>query len=82
MNYPNLVSKKIEELSEIEFLSEKNESLKNVIITSLTEGNDIEILNSKINDDYDKLIKEIKENSNIQIIVKNKTDKDILELTL
>ena len=80
MNYPNLVSKKIEELSEIEFLSEKNESLKNVFITSLTEGNDIEILNSKINDDYDKLIKEIKENSNIQIIVKNKTDQDILDL--
>ena len=80
LNYPNLVSKKIEELSEIEFLSEKNESLKNVFITSLTEGNDIEILNSKINDDYDKLIKEIKENSNIQIIVKNKTDQDILDL--
>ena len=42
----------------------------------------IKLINKKINDDYDKLIKEIKENSNIQIIVKNKTDQDILELTL
>ena len=38
LNYFDIVSKKIEELSEIKFLSEKNESLKKLIITSILEG--------------------------------------------
>ena len=67
-------------MSEIEFLSDKNESLKNDIIYSLTEGNDRESVSSNINLKYDKIIKEISENSNIQIIAKNKTDQEILEL--
>ena len=80
LNYFELASKKMEELSELVFLAEKNESLKNVIITSLTDGNDKETLNLKIKSDYDKIINEINENSNIQIIIKNKTDQDILDL--
>ena len=70
----------MEELSEIEFLSEKNETLKNEIISSLAEGNNRETISLKINTDFDKIIKEISENSNIQIITKNKTDQEILEL--
>ena len=80
LNYFELASKKIEELSELLFLAEKNESLKNFIITSLTEGNNQETINLKIKNDYDKIINEINENSNIQIIIKNKTDQDILDL--
>ena len=80
LNYVELASKKIEDLSEIEFLSEKNESLKSAIITSITDGNDIDTINKKINDVYDNIINEINENSNIQIIVKNKNDQDILVL--
>ena len=80
LNYFELASKKMEELSELVFLAEKNESLKNVIITSLTDGNDKETLNLKIKSGYDKIINEINENSNIQIIIKNKTDQDILDL--
>ena len=72
--------KKIEELSEIKFLSEKNQSLKDVIISSLSEGSDNEAISSKINTDYDKIINEISENSNIQIITKNKDEQDIQEL--
>ena len=80
LNYLELAFKKIEELSEIEFLSEKNESLKSVIITSLTEGTNREIINTKVNTGYTNIIKEINENSNIQLITKNKTDQEILEL--
>ena len=64
----------------IEFLAEKNESLKKEITTYLVEGNDKKTLNEKINTNYDKIVREINENSNIQIIVKNKTDQDILDL--
>ena len=44
----------IEELSEIEFLSDKNESLKNDIIFSLTKGNDTGTISTEINLKYDK----------------------------
>ena len=78
LNYLEIAEKKMEELSKIEFLSEKNESLKNVIITSITEGNDKEAINQKIDTGYDKIISEIKENSNIQIITKNRKNEDII----
>ena len=34
----------------------------------------------KINQEYDNIIKEIEENSNIQLITKNKTEQEILDL--
>ncbi len=80
LNYMQIALKKIEELSEIKFLSEKNQSLKDVIISSISEGSDNEAISSKINTDYDKIINEISENSNIQIITKNKDEQDIQEL--
>jgi DNA primase len=80
LNYLDIAAKKLEELSDIEFLAEKNESLKSVIIASLTEGNNKEAISLKISTGYDKIINEINENSNIQIITKNKTDEDILGL--
>ena len=80
LNYLEIASKKLEELSEIEFLSEKNESLKSEIINSLTEGNNKEDIISKIHIEYDEIIKEINENSNIQIITKNKNDIDVSNL--
>ena len=80
LNYLDIASKKLEDLSEIKFLTEKNENLKNAIITSLLEGNDKLSISSKINTGYDKTVKEINENSNIQIITQKKTDDDILDL--
>ena len=80
MNYFEIASKKLEELSEIEFLSEKNESLKNTIITALTEENNKDDMQIKINTEYKKLTEEITENSNIQMITKDKTHQDILDL--
>ncbi len=80
LSYYEIALKKIEDLSEIEFFSEKNESLKKLIISSLSEGNDKSTLSTKLDKDYNLLIKEINENSNIQIITKNKSNQDILEI--
>ena len=80
LNYLDIASKKLEDLSETEFLSEKNESLKKEITTYLIEGNDKESINKKINTNYDKIIREINENSNIQIIIKNKNNEEISNL--
>ena len=80
LNYLDLASKKLEELSEIKFLSEKNEILKKEIIAYLIDGNDEESINKKINSNYKKIIKEINENSNIQIIIKNKKEEEVENL--
>ena len=82
LNYLNIASKKIEEISEIKFFSEKNEDLKNLIIASLLKDNTRESILSKINDNFKNLIKEIQENSSIQIIVKSKNEEEILELLI
>jgi DNA primase len=78
LNYLEIASKKLEELSEIEFLSEKNESLKNVITAYLAEGDDELVISEKIKTEYKKIIEEINENSNIQIIIKDKKNEGIL----
>ena len=80
LNYFEVASNKLEELSEIEFISEKNESLKNIIITELTSGSNKNNIQKKINTEYKKLIEEIKENSNIQMMTKDKTNQNILDL--
>ena len=80
LNFPKIVLKKIEDISKIIFSSEKNESLKKIIISSLLEGDNGEKIQSKISSDYKKLIEEIQKNSSIQIIVKVKNDEAILEL--
>jgi DNA primase len=80
LNFYEIASKKLEELSEIEFLSEKNESLKNIIITELTSSSNKNNIQKKINTEYKKLIEEIKENSNIQMMTKDKTNQNILDL--
>ena len=80
LNYFEIASKKLEELSDIEFLSEKNESIKNIIIVALTKGNNKDDMQKKINIEYTKLLDEIKENSNIQLITKDKTNQDVLDL--
>ena len=80
LNYLDITSKKIEELSEVVFFSDKNESLKKLIISMLIEEGNKETIQTKININYNKLIQEINENSSIQIIAKAKNDDDILEL--
>ena len=80
LNYFEIASKKLEELSEIEFISEKNESLKNTIITALSNNSKNDNVLEKIRKEYQDLSEEIGENSNIQITTKDKNDQDILDL--
>ena len=80
LNYPKAVIKKIEDISKIIFFSEKNESLKKIIISSLLDGNGSEKTKVKAGADYKKLIEEIEENSSIQVIVKAKNDEAMIEL--
>ena len=80
LNYLEIAVKKLEELSEIIFLAEKNENLKTIIINSFTEGEDKETIRLKISNEFSKIIREINENSNIQIISKNKNEEDISTL--
>ena len=79
-NNLEIASEKLEDLSKIEFISEKNESLKNVLISSISAGNDKKSIFKKINSSYKEIIEEINENSNIQIIAQNKSHQDILDL--
>ncbi len=76
LNYFKIASQKIEELINIKFISEKNQSLKNTIVDLISNGDENE-LNHKINSDFKNLANEIKENSNIQLITKDKTDQEI-----
>ena len=80
LNHLEIASKKLEDLSEIVFLAEKNESLKKEVIKYVIEGNDKELIDKKIHTSYEKIIKEINENSNIQMIIKNKNDEEIQNL--
>ena len=80
LNYFEIASNKLEQLSEIDFIDDKNESLKRAIITSLNDGSDNKTVSSKINNEYDKIIKEIEENSNIEMIIKNKKEEPILDM--
>ena len=80
LNYFNISSKRLDELSQIEFVSEKNESLKKTIISAYNSKNDDSAVRAKIEQDYKNLIKEIRENSNIQLIVKGKEEDEILNL--
>ena len=80
LNNVEIALKKTEELSDLIFISEKNEILKNEIIQLLSQGIKKNELELKINRDYNNLVKEIKENSNIQLLTKNKNDQEVLEL--
>ena len=80
LNFIEIAAKKLEELSNIDFLSEKNERLKSVIINLLTESKDKDFIKLKLSSEFDKIIDQINENSNIQIISKNKTDEEISSL--
>ena len=80
INYLDIAAKRLEELSQIKFFDEKNESLKSNIVSLLSEMDDQEKINEKIRIDHFDLIKEISDNSNIQIILKNKRNSDIEDI--
>ena len=80
LNHLEIASEKLEDLSKIEFISETNQSLKNDLISLISDGTDKKTIFSKINSSYNNIIKELNENSNIKIIARKKTSQDILDL--
>ena len=80
LNYLEITSKKIEDISEIRFISERNENLKKQIISLLLEGHEKKDIQPRLIVENNKLIEEIKDNTSIKIILKEKNDEDILEL--
>ncbi len=80
LNYIQIASKKLEELSKLKFLDDKNEILKTKIVNFITEGLSAEDIISKIKEVNNKIIEEIDESSNIQIIKINKTEQDVSDL--
>ena len=79
-NYLDIVSEKIEDISELSFFSEENENFKKKIIDLLLSGENKETIKSKILDSHNKLMDKILENTSIQIITKSKDNNSILEL--
>ena len=80
LNFPKIVLKKLEDLSELEFVSEQNEKLKSFLISILSEDGDMKQKKDLIAKEYNKLIEEIENNSNIKLLTKGKSDQDIFEL--
>ena len=80
LNYTKIITKRLEELSNIKFLSEKNHNFKMNIVNLLEQGHDNVSIQSKINSLDQEILREIIQNSNIQIIIKNKSDSEISDL--
>ena len=80
LNYTKIITKRLEELSNIKFLAEKNHNFKMNIVNLLEQGHDNVSIQSKINSLDQEILREIIENSNIQIIIKNKSDSEISDL--
>ncbi len=80
LNYLDIAMKKISELNEITLSSEKNESLKKLILSHSVEEHRSGAVRPKIDNEYKELISKINEYSSIQIILKSKKDENILEL--
>ena len=80
LNFFEIASEKLEELSNIELLDEKNENLKGIILNSITEDDNKDVINTRIKEGNVEIINYINSNSNIQIITKDKTHQNILEL--
>ena len=80
LNYTKIITKRLEELSNIKFLAEKNHNFKMNIVNLLERGHDNVSIQSKINSLDQEILREINENSNIQIIIKNKSDSEISDL--
>ncbi len=80
LNYTKIITERLEELSNIKFLAEKNHNFKMNIVNLLEQGHDNVSIQSKINSLDQEILREIIENSNIQIIIKNKSDSEISDL--
>jgi len=77
---PNIVKLKIEELSDLIFSSENNNSLKNKIINLTLEKPNLDDVKSKIEDNFKNLVDTIEKNSILKNIIMDKDEGYKLEL--
>ena len=84
INYSLTAQLKIEELSELKFSSEKNESLKNEIIKKFSENLDPDEIKSFIKNKFKDLTDLIEKNSSVKNIIfkKNEKEREILLIEL
>ncbi len=80
LNHPEISSNKLEELSNMDFLDQKNQKLKQDIINCILERVAQNPINFNVSNKFNIIIEEINELSNIKLITSNKTEKDILDL--
>ncbi len=80
VNYLSLTAKKIEEISEITFLDDKNESIKKLIIQLLLSETNYQEIIVQLKEKFENLLQEIQDNTSIQIILKNKNEEEIADL--
>ncbi len=80
LNHPKVSSNKLEELSNMDFLDQKNQKLKQDIVNNLLERSNQNDINFTVSNKFKTIIEEINELTNIKLITINKTDKDILDL--
>ena len=80
LNHPEISSNKFEELSNMDFLDQKNQNLKQDIINCILERGNQNPKDFNVSNKFKTIIKEINELSNIKLITSNKTEQDILDL--
>ena len=80
MQHPTIALRKIEEISEFSFVSEKNNTLKNKIMDYLSNNKDYKDLIKDLSIDYKNLINEIISTSNIKNIIDKKNEDEICEI--
>ena len=80
LNHPEISSNKLEELSNIDFLDQKNQKLKKDIIKYIVERDNQNPKNYNIVKKFKTIVEEINELSNVKLITSNKTEEDILYL--
>jgi len=80
LQYPVIALRKIEEISEFSFISEKNNTLKNKIMDYLSSNKDYKNLIEDLSIDYKNLINEITSTTNIKNIIDKKNEDEICEI--
>ena len=77
VEYLELVSKKVEELSELKFKNQ-NENFKNILISLVTEGKTKNFIKDTIKNNFQSIENEIQKNSNVQMLIKNRHEDEAI----
>ena len=81
LNFFELTSKIIEDISNLNFSSKNTEELKKSILSLMLKEENKKEIKSKLSSLNENIINEVNENSNIQLIINDKSNDEILSLT-